>query len=160
MRVNTIEELERASQAYPLLVDLKPEFLMKLFEIAEERSFETNEIIFGEGAQSKFLFLIATGQIALEISSAGKNIVVQTLGAGDAMGWSAITELAKTHFQARALNPVRAIAFDGARLVIAFEYDHDLGYEMMKRLLKLLTGRLDSTRMQLIDMYGDRKAGR
>lgn len=155
MRLNTIEELEHASQDYPLLAGLKPEYLMKLFEIAEERSFGANEVIFGEGAQSTYLFLIASGEIALEIFTAGKRIVVQTLGAGDAMGWSALTEAAKTHFQARALSPVRAIAFDGDQLFIAFEYDNSLGYEMMKRLLQLVTERLDYTRMQLIDMYGN-----
>lgn len=155
MRLNTIEKLEHVSQEYPLLADLKPEYLMKLFEIAEERSFGANEIIFGEGAQSRSLFVIASGNVALEIFTAGKKILVQTLGAGDATGWSALTETAKTHFQARALSPVRAIAFDSDQLLVAFEYDHSLGYEMMKRLLKLVTERLDNTRMQLIDMYGN-----
>ena len=133
MRANRIEELERATAAYPLLADLRPEHLAKLLEIAEERSFDKGEIIFGEGARSECLFLIASGKIALEVV-AGQRIVVQTLGPGDAMGWSALTGTAKTHFQARALSPAQAIAFDGAKLSVAFEYDSALGYEMMKRL--------------------------
>ena len=154
MRVNRIEELERAAQTYPLFADLPPEQLSKLLAVAEERSFDDGEIIFVEGARSECLFLIASGKIALEVAASGQKIVVQTLGPGDAMGWSALTGMATTHFQARALSGVQTVAFDGANLVAAFEYDNTLGYEMMKRLLALVTERLDHTRMQLIDMYG------
>ncbi|MGA8593303.1 MAG: cyclic nucleotide-binding domain-containing protein [Bryobacteraceae bacterium] len=151
--MDRIEELERAAEAYPLLANLPPEHLGKLFEAAEHREFEQDQIIFGEGAKSEYLFLIASGRIALEFTAA-QRIVVQTLGPGDAMGWSALTKTARTHFQARTLSVVRAIAFDGAKLSVAFEYDHSLGYEMMKRLLAMVTERLDHTRMQVIDMYG------
>lgn len=154
MKVDRMEELEQTAEAYPLLANLPPEHLRKLFDIAEQREFEQDAVIFGEGAKSEYLFLIASGSIALEIVAAGRGIVVQTLGAGDAMGWSALTEAARTHFQARALSPVQAVAFDGAKLSTAFEHNHSLGYEMMKRLLAMVTERLDHTRMQVVDMYG------
>jgi CRP/FNR family cyclic AMP-dependent transcriptional regulator len=159
MRANRIEELERAAEAYPLLANLAPEQLSKVLTIAEERSFDEGEIIFSEGVRSECLFLIASGKIALEIVAGGQKIVVQTLGPSDAMGWSALTGTAKTHFQARALSRTQTIAFDGAKLCIAFEYDNSLGYEVTKRLLALVTERLDHTRMQLMDMYG-KKPGR
>jgi CRP/FNR family transcriptional regulator, cyclic AMP receptor protein len=159
MRANRIEELERATEAYPLFADLAPEQLSKLLAIAEDRSFDQGEIIFSEGARSEYLFLIAAGKIALEVVASGQNIVVQTLGPGDTMGWSALTETAKTHFQARALSRVQTIAFEGAKLSMACECDPALGYEMMRRLLALVTERLDHTRMQLIDMYGKKSGG-
>jgi CRP/FNR family transcriptional regulator, cyclic AMP receptor protein len=153
MKVNRIEELERA-EAYPLLAGLPPQYLQTLLATAEERSFEPREVIFDENARSEFLFLITSGEIALEILAGGQRITVQTLAAGDAMGWSALTGAAKTHFQARALSPVQTIAFDGAKLSVAFEYDNGLGYEMMKRLFRLVIERLDHTRMQIVDLYG------
>lgn len=154
MRVSRIAELKPEAEASALLIDLQPKHLEKLLEIAEEWRFGQDDIMFGEGAKSERLFLIMSGRVALEIVAVGRGIVVQTLGAGDAMGWSALTETARTHFQARALSPVQAIAFDGAKLSVSLEYDHDLGYEMMKRLLAMVTERLDHTRMQVIDMYG------
>jgi CRP/FNR family transcriptional regulator, cyclic AMP receptor protein len=90
----------------------------------------------------------------LEVVSSGKRIIVQTLGRGEAMGWSALTGTAKTHFQARALSHTQTIAFDGIKLSVLFEYDKSLGYEIIKRLLALVTERLDHSRMQLIDIYG------
>jgi hypothetical protein len=59
------------------------------------------------------------------------------------LGWSALSGAAKTHFQARALSPIQTIAFDGAKLSVALEYDNGLGYEIMKRLLALVSERLD-----------------
>ncbi|MBV9225470.1 MAG: hypothetical protein JOY85_15670 [Acidobacteriaceae bacterium] len=67
---------------------------------------------------------------------------------------------AKTHFQARTLSHVRAIAFDGAKISVALECDPHLGYEVMKCLLALVTERLDHTRMQLIDTHRRSGAGR
>jgi len=160
MRVNRIEELARTTENYPFLADLPSDCLPKLLEIAEERWFEENEIIFPEGARSKHLFLVASGRIALETMAGGQRIVIQTLSPGDTMGWSALTETTTTHFQARALTRVQTIAFDGTALSVVFEEDHDLGYEIMKRLLPLVTERLDHTRMQLIDMYGKRTTKR
>ncbi len=154
MRMSRIAELKPEAEASALLVNLPPKHLEKLLEIAEEWRFGQDDIMFPEGARSERLFLIMSGRVALEIVAAGRGIVVQTLGPGEAMAWSALTEIARTHFQARALSPVRAIAFDGAMLSVAFEQDHSLGYEMMKRLLVMVTERLDHTRMQVIDMYG------
>jgi CRP-like cAMP-binding protein len=158
--MNRTEQAERAANAYPFLANLELEHRKKLWAIAEERDFRRDEIIFREGAKSEYFFLIGSGSIALEIVGAGRGIVIQTLGPGDAMGWSALTETAKTHFQARALSDVQAVAFDRAKLSVTFEYDHSLGYEMMKKLLALVTERLDHTRMQILDMYGKQGAVR
>ncbi|MBV8068891.1 MAG: Crp/Fnr family transcriptional regulator [Acidobacteriaceae bacterium] len=157
MRENAIEQLERAAQAYPFLSDLSPEHLSRLLATAEERFFEPDEVLFGEGARSEFLYLIAKGRIALETVSAGAPIIIQTLTEGDAMGWSALTKSGKTHFQARAISSVQTIAFDGAKLSLAFDYDNSFGYQMMKRLLEMVTDRLDRTRLQMIELYTNSK---
>jgi CRP-like cAMP-binding protein len=153
MRVNRIQELERAAKSYALVADLTPAHFAKLLELAEQESFEPDEIIFREGAKSRNLFLIASGEVALEMVAGEKRIVVQTLGTGDAMGWSALTGNAVTRFQARTLSHVQTIAFNGAKLSAALEYDHAFGYEFMKRLLALITDRLDRARMQIAGLH-------
>jgi CRP-like cAMP-binding protein len=153
MRENRIDELARTTQSYPLLADLPREHLRKLWEIAEERNYEQDQLIFPEGVKSEFLYLIASGNVALEILAGDQRIELQMLGPGDAMGWSALTANATTHFQARAVSRVQSIAFDGAKLSAAFEYDHSLAYHMMKRLLAMMTDRLDRMRMRIIDIH-------
>ena len=153
MTVKLTEELERAAEVCPLLAGLGREHLAKLLEIGEHRAFNQDEVIFGEGGKSEYFFLITSGTVALEVVAGAKRILVQTLGPGDAMGWSALTEKARTHFQARPLSRVRAIGFSHTKLATAFEDDRDLGYQMMKRLLESATECLDHTRMQVADMY-------
>jgi hypothetical protein len=56
MRADRIEELSQAGKAFPLLADLAPKQLSKLLALAEQRSFEQGEIIFGEGARRNACF--------------------------------------------------------------------------------------------------------
>ncbi len=71
------------------------------------------------------------------------------MGPGDAMGWSALTAGARTHFQARAVSNISALAFRGDEVNAAFDRDPAMGYAFMKRLLELVSERLDAMRMRL-----------
>jgi len=143
------EQFIEMAQAYRLLSELEPRQLRKLLPLAEDKRFNAGEVIFREGDKSSFLHLIVSGEVALEMVTSGPCIRVQILHAGDAMGWSALTTDAHTHFQARALSPVSAVTFPSGRIREACDRDPEMGYALMKRLLELVTERLDATRMQL-----------
>jgi len=146
-------EVLETAQAYRLLAELEPRQLTKLLPLAQDTDFARDQIIFPEGARSTHLYLIVGGTVALETMAAGRPIQVQTINAGEVMGWSSLTDDGLTHFQARALTQVSTIAFPGDKLREACEIDPELGYALTKQLLDLVTGRLDATRMQLVDMY-------
>jgi hypothetical protein len=57
---------------------------------------------------------------------------------------------------ARALELVRATAFDGACIRAKCEADPRLGYELLKRFAQIIGQRLQATRLQLLDVYGTR----
>jgi len=137
--------------AYRLLSELDPPQLRKLIPLAEDREYASGQIIFPSGVTSSFLHLIVSGDVALEAISQGASDEVQTLHAGDAMGWSAITGESLTHFQARALTPVTTIALPGIQLRAACENDPALGYALMKRLVELAAERLDAMRLKLTE---------
>ena len=59
----------------------------------------------------------------------------------------------KWQFDARVVETLRAIAIDGKCIRRKCEDDHDLGYELMKRLASVISQRLDANRLQLTDMY-------
>jgi CRP-like cAMP-binding protein len=137
--------------AYRLLSELDPQQLIKLIPLAVDKQYATGEIIFPSGSTSLFLHLIVTGDVALEAVTDERKLQVQTLRAGDAMGWSAITGDGLTHFQARALSPVSTIAFPGDQLRAACERDPAMGYALMKRLVELASERLDMMRLKLAE---------
>ena len=48
---------------------------------------------------------------------------------------------------------MRAIALNGKCLRPKCEENHDLGYEVLKRLAPIIERRLEATRFQLLDVY-------
>jgi len=136
-------------RASRLLSELDPQQLRKLILLAQNEVYAAGEIIFHAGDRSRSLHLIASGDVALEEVSGAQP--VQTLHAGDAMGWSALTPGARTHFQARALTRVCTVAFSGEQLREACERDPAIGYALMKRLMELVTERLDAMRLKLAE---------
>jgi len=140
-----------AGGAYRLLSELEPPQLRKLIPIAEDKEYGAGQIIFPAGVTSSFLHLIVSGDVVLEAITHGEEQPVQTLHAGDAMGWSAIMGESLTHFQARALTQVSTVAFPGRELRAICESDTALGYGLMKRLVELAAERLDAMRLKLAE---------
>jgi CRP/FNR family transcriptional regulator, cyclic AMP receptor protein len=150
----TIQKPRDIVKDCPLLANIRPDHLSKLLGLAKEVGFDSDQVIFDEDQRSQDLYLILSGKVALEVTTAGRQITIQTLNAGDVMGWSALTSDARTHFRARTLSAVETLAFDRAKLQSAIESDRSLGYEVTNRLLAVVTERIDHTRMQIIDIYG------
>jgi CRP-like cAMP-binding protein len=91
--------------------------------------------------------------VALEIVSEGVAHRVHTLSAGDELGWSAVLMGQGKYFQARALEQVGALAFDGRELLALCESEPAFGFKLMHRLLGVVAERLQATRLQLLDTY-------
>jgi CRP-like cAMP-binding protein len=83
-------------------------------------------------------------------------VAIDTYGEGDVLGWSWLIPPYHWRFDARAIEPTRAISLDARCMRTKCENDHDLGYELMKRFARIIEQRLDATRWQLLDVYGVR----
>ncbi|MGE0707626.1 MAG: cyclic nucleotide-binding domain-containing protein [Planctomycetota bacterium] len=111
--------------------------------------------LFREGQEANTFWILRGGQVALEVYAPHKGaLVIETLGADEVLGWSWIFPPYRYAFDARATAHVRAIAFDGACLRGKAEADHELGYELMRRVAGVFTRRLTAARWQLLDIYG------
>jgi CRP-like cAMP-binding protein len=118
--------------------------------------FEAGEYLFREGDQADTFYLLRHGRVMLETFVPGRGaLTVQTVDNGDVVGWSWLFPPYRWHFDARALDPVRVVAFDGACLRRKCNDDHSLGYELLRRFSPVMLERLQATRMQLLDVYGN-----
>jgi CRP-like cAMP-binding protein len=138
---------------HPFVDAFEPAHVEQLAAFAKDAIFARDHVVFHEGDECSEFYLIVSGAIALEIEEPGSTLRVQTLSAGDELGWSALLMDSGKHFQARALEPVVALAFDGPKLLAAFKEDPAFGFAFVYRLLSVVAGRLQSTRLQLHDMY-------
>src|ERR1700687_3045289 len=147
--LQTNDSLVEAIKDQGLLRDLDPHHVHKLATFALECSFKAEQVIFREGDVAGYFYLITSGSVVLEVVGPARHIAVQTLHPGDAFGWSSLLGSSPRHFEARALSPVTAVAFDGAEVRAACAPDPSVGHAIMKRFLEVLTERGDASRHQI-----------
>lgn len=147
------QAIHSALSAHPFLEGFAPNHLETLSQLAFEVTFDPDQIIFREGDPSSFFYLIVSGKVALEIATPGRFIAIQTVGDGEELGWSSLLDQVNKQFRARCLDPVRALAFDGARVIAACETDHEFGYMILRKVLEIVADRLRATRLQVLDVY-------
>jgi CRP-like cAMP-binding protein len=140
--------------AQPFLKGLSGQHLDLLLGNSMPVEFAAGKPIFREGQMANRFYLILEGEVALESASGekdGEADLIQTLGAGDVLGWSWLFPPYFWHFDARAVRPVKAIFIYGTRVRELCENDHDFGYELMKRTAGVVIGRLQATRRRLLE---------
>jgi CRP-like cAMP-binding protein len=146
-----MKTLNEAIMKHAFFNGMKPEHLAVLTEGAKATSFKAGDVLFREGEPANQFYLIESGKIALEtLESANGTMLVQTLGAGDVLGWSWLFAPFVWHFQARAIEPANVIVLSGAHLLVTAERNRDFGYELMKRVAQVVIRRLQATRKQLL----------
>ncbi len=108
-----------------------------------------------DGDEANTFYVLRHGTVALEtfVPTRGP-VTIETLEAGEVVGWSWLFPPYRWHFDARALSLVRATVFDGACLREKCEADPRLGYDLMSRFAQVVIERLQSTRLRLLDVYG------
>lgn len=150
-----METLERILSGHPFFEGLAEPYLGLIVGCATNVRFVAGAFLFRTGGEANEFFLVRSGRIALEVAAPGRPAVaVQTLGEGEILGWSWLVPPYHWMFDARAIEPTRAIALDGRCLRGKCESDHDLGYELLKRFAHIMEQRLQAARLQLLDVYG------
>jgi len=135
----------------PFFKGLNTEHLQLLAASALEMKFETGATLFEEGSPANRFYLILTGQVELSSEMEDRNVIpIQTLGPGDDLGWSWLFPPYAIHFTARALEPTTTIFFYGTRLREQCEQDHELGYQIMRRIAEVATQSLRATQRRLM----------
>jgi CRP/FNR family cyclic AMP-dependent transcriptional regulator len=152
-RKNMTQTASRSLAEHPFVAGLQPQHAVRLTAMATPVRFDAGQVIFREGDDYSVLYLLEEGMLALELEVPGHLLRVQTLHGGDVFDWSALLPHSAKHFQARALEPVSALAFEGEALLASFERDPAFGLDFMLRLMGVVSERLRATRMQLLDMY-------
>lgn len=160
MQTETYDEtMATRVSLHPFLAGMNRAQLVLLADCAVSRRFEPGDIILSEGGQADRIFLIETGKVILESGKDhGEPVVVDTIGAGDLLGWSWMFPPYVWQFTARAIATTRAIFFAGPVLREYCERDHSLGYELLKRLTAVMNRRMQNARRKMLDLHSGKAA--
>lgn len=139
----------------PFFAGLPAPMLELIAGCAVNVHFDEDERIISESAPADLFFVLRTGKVALEVDTPRQGPqTIETIGASQLLGVSWLVPPYRWTFGARAIEPTSAIAVDAACLRGKCDDDPELGYEMLKRFAALVRDRLQSTRLQLLDLYG------
>lgn len=155
-----MRSLADLTAAAPALAGLDPRLLDLIAGCGRTARFAAGELLFRAGEPADDFFLIRHGAIALELPVPQREpVTIETLHDGELLGWSWLFEPHRWMFDAHAAQDTSVVGFDGACLRGKCETDHELGYQLMRRFAAVLVDRLQATRLQLLDVYGGRRAG-
>jgi CRP-like cAMP-binding protein len=150
--VRTLAEL---IDELPALRSLTPAHRGTLAGCARNQVFGPGEQIMREGDAADAFYIVRAGGVAIVTQVPGRGeITIETLHAGELLGWSWLVEPYRNAFGARAIGTTRVLALDGVCLRGKCEADPALGYELLKLLATVFAQRLRDTRVRLLDVYG------
>jgi CRP-like cAMP-binding protein len=103
--------------------------------------------------------VVREGRAALELAGPGGQVVIETLGPGELIGWSWIVPPYEWTSDVKALDRLHVVSIDGACLRNKCEADPAFGYRMMKQFAHLAAERLHATQVRLLDLYARTQHG-
>ncbi len=126
----------------------------RLCRASSETRFEPREIIVRAGDAADEFYLLRSGRAAVEVFTHDRGpITIQTVAAGDILGWSWLVEPFRWHFDAQATERTEAIAFDARQIRAACRTEPEFGLSLLGCFVPLIVARLQATQLQLLDVY-------
>jgi CRP/FNR family transcriptional regulator, cyclic AMP receptor protein len=148
------EAIAARVERHPFLAGIDRDQLVLLTDGAMGAHFNKGQVILKEGEEADRFYLIESGKVILESKKAyGPPVIIDTVGAGDLLGWSWMFPPYQWQFTARAVELTSALFFYGTILRDYCETDHSLGYELLKRMTTIVIRRMQGARRMMLDLH-------
>ena len=150
------EELDRLLREHPFFQSMSLELQREIADCAKSERYNAGEYIHREGEPADKFYLIRHGSVAQELRIPEQEpIIIQTLHEGDILGWSWLVPPYRWTADVRVIQLTRVIALDARCLRGKYADDPQLAYELLKRFIPIIANRLEASRLQLVDIYGE-----
>lgn len=139
---------------HPFCQGLAEPHLTLMEGCTSRQEFHSREKLFVKGQEARSFYLLTRGEVTLETPFIpGEGVIsVQTLGAGEALGWSWLFPPHEWNFSVRALEPTEALVLDARLLRELAEENPAFGYALALRVGHVLSQRLQNTRTRLLSV--------
>jgi CRP/FNR family cyclic AMP-dependent transcriptional regulator len=146
-------DIEKRLAAHPFLEGMTRHHIELLALCAVPTQFDPGQTIFLEGEPASGFYLVETGNVVLEgKTSDGRQVVIDTVCAGEPLGWSWLFPPYLWHFTARATEQCRAICLSGMLLRQHRDDDLTFSHELFRRTSEVMVRRLQRARGKLISL--------
>ncbi len=143
---------------FALFAGIAPAHFKDLAMAGEEVELEEGEWLFREGDEADGLYLIVSGTVDLKIAldaSGERQADLETLVAGEVLGWSALVEPYLYTLGAVVTSRASLVKLDAARLRKLLEDNPQLGFQIMTRLASVIGDRLKNLRVRFVSLVAE-----
>jgi len=134
---------------YPFFKGLELSHLSALAGAAEGITIKGGEMIFEEGNELRYFYIVVEGAVGIVLQKPGKpETVISAVGPGHVFAWSALVPPHRATAGAKAFVPSWLIAFDRLKLLHEFQKDCRFGYRMMEKIVQISRDRLLDARIE------------
>jgi CRP-like cAMP-binding protein len=152
--MNDKTEIHPTLQSIPWLMDLSPVQMKSLEDISGLRYLDAGEILYQEGDNDNLIFIVSEGCLSVEILVPGHGqVCIYNAEPLDIIGWDRLTPVARQRITTiTAVKNSNLIYFDASALSKLCKEDTNLGFSFMHRLTNVITSRMLSMRIKLMDL--------
>lgn len=147
------EPIDARIAALPFFDGLPPEYLRMFADCATVQPWTAGDFVLREGKPAQSFHILLDGGVLIQNNAGSRTIPIQSLGAGEVLGWSWMLPPYTWHFDAVATEPTETLTVDALCIRGKCEVDSRLECELYKRFSRLMVRRLLATRLQLVDAY-------
>ena len=140
--------MEQVLKRAELFEGLNDDEFQRLTDIGRLETLRAGEYLFLLGEDAVAFHVVTKGSLDLcfpmPIGDNVKDISVESVGEGKALGWSALVKPYRFTLSARATEPSEVVSFARRALIDLFEHDPHLGYMFFMRISELVGLRLET----------------
>ena len=138
--------MEKLLRQVELFRDLSSDGLRRVLAIGKGESLDAGQHLFLLGDDANELFVVLRGSLNLclpiALHGSVKDITVESVGAGQALGWSALVKPYRFTLSARATEPSEVVGFARSDLQQLFQAESGIGYSVLTRVSEIMGIRL------------------
>lgn len=148
---------------FKIFAELDPVDLESVARIAKVKGYATGEELMVEGEAADALYLVAKGKAAVKVrSSEGRQVLIDEVGPGEFIGWSAVIEPHIYIASAWASEPSEIVTIPGGELRSLLQTNRHVGYKVIKSIGEVMSrrfgkavGRHDVDELRRFDIFAE-----
>ena len=147
-------ELKPTLNSIPWLMDLTSSQIQSLENISGYRFIKSGEVLFREGDNDNILYIVSEGRLAIDILVPGHGqVCIYYAEPLDLVGWDRMTPVARQRITSvTADQDSYLIYLNATALSELCDMDPVIGMTIMRRLSNVITSRLLSMRIKLLEL--------
>ncbi len=135
-------------------MSLEPDDIDLMAGCGHNEVFASGTFLAHDDEAANRFFVVRQGKVALELHAPTGPLLIETLGAGELVGWSWLFPPYRWTYDVEAIERTRVVVIESACLRDKCDSDPAFGYRLMKRFAQVIVDRLQATRFRLLDLYG------